>query len=48
LVVYVDVHVDDFKMAGPSANLEKAWASIKAAVNIGHPEPYLGLYAPGV
>jgi len=35
------VYVDDFKMAGPSANMEKAWASIKAAVNIGDPaEPY--------
>ena len=31
------VYVDDFKMAGPSANMEKAWASIKAAVNIGDP-----------
>jgi len=34
------VYVDDFKMARPSANMEKAWASIKAAVNIGDPEPY--------
>ena len=34
------VYVDDFKMAGPSANMEKARASIKAAVNIGDPEPY--------
>ena len=34
------VYVDDFKMAGPTANLEKAWASVKAAVNIGDPEPY--------
>ena len=34
------VYVDDFKMAGPSANMEKGWASIKAAVNIGDPEPY--------
>ena len=34
------VYVDDFKMAGPTANMEKAWASIKAAVNIGDPEPY--------
>ena len=34
------VYVDDFKIAGPSANMEKAWASIKAAVNSGDPEPY--------
>ena len=34
------VYVDDFKMAGPTANMEKAWASVKAAVNIGDPEPY--------
>ena len=34
------VYVDDFKVAGPSANMEKAWASIKAAVSIGDPEPY--------
>ena len=34
------LYVDDFKMAGPTANMEKAWASIKAAVNIGDPEPY--------
>ena len=34
------MYVDDFKMAGPTANLEKAWASVKAAVNIGDPEPY--------
>jgi hypothetical protein len=36
----VVVYVDGFKMAGPSANMEKAWASIKAAVDIGYPEPY--------
>ena len=34
------VYVDDFKMAGPSENLPKAWASIKAAVDIGEPEAY--------
>jgi len=34
------VYADDFKMAGPTANLEKAWKSIRDAVNIGDPEPY--------
>ena len=34
------VYVDDFQIAGHSANMEKAWESIKAAVNIGDPEPY--------
>ena len=34
------VYVDDFKMAGPSENMAKAWASIKKAVDIGEPEPY--------
>ena len=34
------VYVDDFKLAGPTANMDKAWASIKRAVNIGDPEPY--------
>ena len=34
------VYVDDFKLAGPTENMEKAWASIKRAVNIGEPEPY--------
>ena len=34
------VYVDDFKLAGPTENMEKAWASIKRAVNIGDPEPY--------
>ena len=34
------VYVDDFKLAGPSENMDKAWASIKRAVNIGDPEPY--------
>ena len=32
------VYVDDFKLAGPTENMEKAWASIKRAVNIGDPE----------
>ena len=34
------VYVDDFKMAWPSENMAKAWASIKKAVDIGEPEPY--------
>ena len=34
------VYVDDFKLAGPTENMDKAWASIKRAVNIGDPEPY--------
>ena len=34
------VHVDDFKLACPTENMEKAWASIRRAVNIGDPEPY--------
>ena len=34
------VYVDDFKLAGPTGNMDKAWASIKRAVNIGDPEPY--------
>ena len=34
------VYVDDFKLAGPSENMDKAWASIRQAVNIGEPEPY--------
>ena len=34
------VYVDDFKLAGPIENMDKAWASIKRAVNIGDPEPY--------
>ena len=34
------VYVDDFKMAGPAANLPKAWATVKAAVDIGEPEAY--------
>ena len=32
------VYVDDFKLAGPTENMEKAWASIKRAINIGDPE----------
>ena len=32
--------MDDFKFAGPTENMDKAWASIKRAVNIGDPEPY--------
>ena len=27
-------------MAGPSENLPKAWATVKAAVDIGEPEAY--------
>ena len=34
------VYVDDFKLAGPTEDMDKAWASIKRAVNIGDPEPY--------
>ena len=34
------LYVDDFKMAGPSENLPKAWASIEAAIDIGEPEAY--------
>jgi len=34
------VYVDDFKLAGPTENMDKAWASTKRAVNIGDPEPY--------
>ena len=34
------VYVDDFKLAGPTENMDKAWASIRRAVNIGDPEPY--------
>ena len=34
------VYVDDFKLAGPTENMDKAWASIRLAVNIGEPEPY--------
>ena len=34
------VYVDDFKLAGPTENMDKAWASIKRAVNIDNPEPY--------
>ena len=34
------VYVDDFKMAGPSENLPTAWATVKAAVDIGEPEAY--------
>ena len=34
------VCVDDFKMAGPSENLPKACATVKAAVDIGEPEAY--------
>ena len=34
------VYVEDFKLAGPTESMEKAWASIKRAVNIGDPEPY--------
>ena len=34
------VHVGNFKMAGPTENMAKAWASIRSAVDIGEPEPY--------
>ena len=34
------VYMDDFKLAGPTENMDQAWASIKRAVNIGDPEPY--------
>jgi hypothetical protein len=34
------VYVDDFKLAGPTENMEKALASIRRAVNIGEPESY--------
>ena len=34
------VYVDDFKLACPTENMEKAWASIRRAVNIGDPETY--------
>ena len=34
------VYLDDFKLAGPTENMDKAWASIRRAVNIGDPEPY--------
>lgn len=34
------VYVDDFKMAGPTENLEKAWASIKSVVNIEDSAPF--------
>ena len=30
----------NFKLAGPTENMEKAWASIRRAVNIGDPEQY--------
>ena len=36
------VYVDDFKMAGPAENLPKAWATVKAAVDIGEPEHTTG------
>ena len=34
------VYVDDFKLAGPTENMDKAWASIRRAVKIGDPELY--------
>ena len=34
------VYVDDFKLAGPTENMEKALVSIRRAVNIGEPESY--------
>lgn len=34
------VYADDFKLAGPTENMDKAWASIRLAVNSGEPEPY--------
>ena len=40
------VYVDDFKLAGPTENMDKAWGSIKRAVNIGDPEPYDTILVP--
>ena len=34
------VYVDDFKLTGPTENMDKAWASIRRAVNMRGPEPY--------
>ena len=34
------VYVDDFKMAGPSANLAKGWASLRGEIKMGDPEPF--------
>ena len=34
------VYVDDFKLAGPTENLSRAWESIRKAVHIDEPEPY--------
>ena len=37
------IYVDDFKLAGTEANLEKGWALLRTKLNIG-PEGPLGMY----
>ena len=37
------IYVDDFKMAGPEANMDKGWALLRTKLNIG-PEGPLGMY----
>ena len=37
------IYVDDFKLAGPEANLEAGWALLRTKLNIG-PEGPLGMY----
>ena len=34
------IYADDFKFAGPTENMDTAWASTRRAVNIGEPELY--------
>ena len=41
--LFLTVYVDDFKMAGPSANLARGWKMIRQHITTGDPTP-LGLY----
>ena len=39
LEVLLILYVDDFKLAGPTHNLPKAWAKIRSRINTGEPTP---------
>jgi hypothetical protein len=43
LKLYLVVYVDDFKLSGPAANLEKGWAMIRQLIKTDAPSP-LGLF----
>ena len=43
LRLLLSVYVDDFKMSGPTENLEQGWKLISSAVEVDPPQP-LNLY----